>query len=154
MFNLKSLFLAIVIISFPLNSFAQCQRRVAPPEPQPEPQVQARTVEEEVAAYPEVAYEELTTLIKEKKVFLVDANKKETYKNGHIPTAISYAKVGDKLEKKLPKDKTALVVAYCGSPECTGWLKPAKAATELGYTNVKHFSGGIKGWKEAGGATK
>ena len=150
MFNFKSLFLALVIISFPLNSFAQCQRRVVQPVPEPA----ARTVEEEIAAYPEVTYEELTTLVKEKKVFLVDANKKETYKSGHIPTAISFVKAGKKLAKKLPKEKDALIVVYCGSLECNAWESAAKEVSALSYTNVKHFPGGISGWKEAGGETK
>jgi len=150
MFNLKSLFLALVIISFPLSSFAQCQRRVA----QPEAEAAARTVEAEIATYPEVSYEELTALINEKKVFLVDANQKKTYKSGHIPGAISFVKAGKKLHKKLPKEKDALIVVYCGSSQCNAWEAAAKEVSTLSYTNVKHFPGGIKGWKEAGGETK
>lgn len=149
MFNLKNLLIAMVMISFPLSSFAQCQRHIAP---QPEPEAAARV--EGFAEYPEVTYEELTTLIKEKKVFLVDANIKETYKSGHIPGAISFVKAGKKLKKKLPKEKDALIVVYCGSAECDAWKSAAKEVSELSYTNVKHFPGGIKGWKEAGGETK
>lgn len=149
MFNLKSLLIAIVILSFPLSSFAQCQRRVAP---QPESQAAARV--EGTPEYPEVTYEELTSLIKEKKVVLVDANKKKTYKSGHIPGAISVEKAGKKLEKKLPKEKDALIVVYCGSSECDAWKSAAEKVSGLSYTNVKHFPGGIKGWKEAGGATE
>ncbi len=149
MFNLKNLFLVLVIFSFPINSFAQCQRRIAP---QPEPQAAARV--EGSAEFPEVTYEELTSLIKEKKVFLVDANKKKTYKSGHIPGAISFEKAGKKLAKKLPKEKDALIVVYCGSSECDAWKSAAKGVSELSYTNVKHFPGGIKGWKEAGGETE
>lgn len=149
MFNFKNLSLGLIVLSFPLNSLAQCQRHIPP-----QARAVEKTVEEQVAEYPEVNYEDLTSLIKEKKVFLVDANKKETYKSGHIPGAISYKKVEKKFEKKLPKDKSSLVVAYCGSPQCVAWLKPAKAATELGYTNVKHFAPGISGWKEAGGSTE
>ena len=146
MFNLKSLFLILAIISFPVNSFAQCQRHISP-----EAHAVEKAKEDELASYPEVSYEELTSLIKERSAFLVDANKKKIYKNGHIPGAISYVKAGKKLSKKLPKDKNALVIAYCGSPECTAWLNVAKEIKALGYTNVKHFKGGISGWKEAGG---
>ncbi len=150
MFNKKSLLIAVVVISFPLNSFAQCQRRIAPPQPE----AAARVVEEQVVVYPEVTYEELATLVKEKKAFLVDANKKETYKNGHIPGAISFVKAQKKLAKKLPKEKDALIVVYCGSVECHAWESAVKEISALSYTNVKHFPGGIKGWKEAGGETK
>jgi rhodanese-related sulfurtransferase len=54
----------------------------------------------------------------------------------------------------LPADKAALVVAYCGSPKCGAYKKAANAAVQLGYTNVKHFSGGISGWKSAGEPTE
>ena len=47
----------------------------------------------------------------------------------------------------LPADKNALIVAYCGGPKCGAWKKAAKAAAALGYTNIKHFSGGISGWQ-------
>jgi rhodanese-related sulfurtransferase len=30
----------------------------------------------------------------------------------------------------------------------------AKAAKKLGYTNIKHLSAGISGWKEAGEKTE
>jgi rhodanese-related sulfurtransferase len=54
----------------------------------------------------------------------------------------------------LPADKNALVVAYCGGPACNAYKEGAKAAEELGYTNVKHFKGGISGWKASGAAVE
>jgi len=51
-------------------------------------------------------------------------------------------------------DKSALIVAYCGSEHCGAYKKGAKAAAELGYTNVKHFAPGIKGWKATGEPTE
>ena len=53
------------------------------------------------------------------------------------------------IAKSLPADKNALVVAYCGGPTCNAYAAAAKAAKELGYTNVKHLSAGISGWKDA-----
>lgn len=50
----------------------------------------------------------------------------------------------------LPKDKDALIVAYCGGPRCGAYASAAKAAEKLGYTNVKHLTAGISGWQEAG----
>ena len=47
--------------------------------------------------------------------------------------------------------KDALIVAYCGGPSCGAYKKAIEAATKLGYTNIKHFSKGLSGWKEAGG---
>ncbi|MDZ4288977.1 MAG: rhodanese-like domain-containing protein, partial [Prosthecobacter sp.] len=56
----------------------------------------------------------------------------------------------DSLASALPKDKNALVVAYCGGPSCNAYQAAAKAAAALGYTNVKHLTAGISGWKKEG----
>ena len=74
----------------------------------------------------------------------------DSYKSGHIPGAINFESEKAKLAKELPADKGALAVAYCASPACHAYAAAAKAATELGYTNIKHLSAGISGWKEAG----
>lgn len=50
----------------------------------------------------------------------------------------------------MPKDKHALIVAYCGGPQCQAYQSAAKAAQKLGYTNVKHLTAGISGWHDAG----
>ena len=72
------------------------------------------------------------------------------YAEGHIPGAIDFEANAEKLEKVLPKDKDALVVAYCGGPQCMAYQAAAKKAKAMGYTNVKHLSAGISGWKGAG----
>ena len=63
--------------------------------------------------------------------------------------SIDFRAQKDALAKLLPADKNALVVAYCGGPTCNAYAAAAKAAKELGYTNVKHLSAGISGWKAA-----
>jgi rhodanese-related sulfurtransferase len=52
----------------------------------------------------------------------------------------------------LPEDKETLVIAYCGGPKCAAWCEAADWLAAKGYTNVKHYSAGIKGWiaKEGG----
>lgn len=104
----------------------------------------------EAALAPEVSLDELKKIVADKSATLVDANGESTYKKGHIPGAIHFAQNAKNFQAVLPKDKGALVVAYCGGPLCTAWEDAAKAAKSLGYTNVKHFKGGIKGWTEAG----
>jgi rhodanese-related sulfurtransferase len=47
-----------------------------------------------------------------------------------------------------------LVVAYCAGPACNAYQAAAKAAKELGYSNVKHLSAGIAGWTTAGEKTE
>jgi rhodanese-related sulfurtransferase len=58
------------------------------------------------------------------------------------------------LASVLPKDKHALIVAYCGNPRCPAYRAAATAAKKLGYKNIKHLTAGIQGWKEAGEKTE
>lgn len=104
--------------------------------------------------FADITIPELKKAIAEKSVTVIDVNGSDSYKSGHIPTAIDFAKAGDALEKSLPADKNALVVAYCGGPKCKAYQAAAKKAKDLGYTNVKHLSAGISGWKEAGEKTE
>ncbi|HNQ87170.1 MAG TPA: rhodanese-like domain-containing protein [Verrucomicrobiota bacterium] len=100
--------------------------------------------------FPEISVEDLDKAVAARKVTVIDVNGTASWKRGHIPGAIDYASNKGKLASLLPKDKNALVVAYCGSPKCGAYAAAAKAARELGYTNVKHLKAGISGWKEAG----
>jgi rhodanese-related sulfurtransferase len=102
------------------------------------------------AHYPDIKISELKSAIASKNVTIIDANGTDSYQRGHIPGAIDFAAKKDKLASLLPKDKNALVVAYCGGPKCNAYQSAAKAAEKLGYTNVKHLSAGISGWQEAG----
>jgi rhodanese-related sulfurtransferase len=70
----------------------------------------------------------------------------------HQPKEITAQKA--KLASLLPQDKGALIVAYCGGPKCGAYKSAAAAAKKLGYTNVKHLSAGISGWKKAGEAVE
>lgn len=98
---------------------------------------------------PDISLAELKQAMADKAVVLLDCNGSKSYAGGHIPGAIDFEGVKD-LSRVLPANKAALVVAYCGGPKCLAYKAGADAATKLGYTNVKHFSGGISGWKDAG----
>lgn len=99
--------------------------------------------------YPDISINELKSAIAEKKVTVIDVNGSDSFKSGHIPGAIDFQSAKADLAAKLPADKSALVVAYCGGPTCGAYAAAASAAKELGYTNVKHLSAGISGWKDA-----
>jgi rhodanese-related sulfurtransferase len=104
--------------------------------------------------FPDITIKELKTAIEQKKVTVIDANGTETWKKGHIPTAIDFASAKKEFAKALPQDKKALVVAYCGGPKCMAYQAAANEAKKLGYTNIKHLSAGISGWTEAGEKTE
>ncbi len=106
------------------------------------------------SSFPDITLPELKKAIADKDVTLLDVNGPESYQAGHIPGALDFVALKDDLAAKLPADKGALIVAYCGNPQCGAYARAATAAQDLGYTNVKHYAGGIDGWKAAGEATE
>jgi rhodanese-related sulfurtransferase len=104
--------------------------------------------------YPDVSIKELKKAIEQKNVTIIDVNGTESWETGHIPGALDFESNEAKFASILPKDKNALVVAYCGGPKCMAYKQAAQAAEKLGYKNVKHLSAGISGWKEAGEKTE
>lgn len=104
--------------------------------------------------FPDVSISEVKALAESKKAVIIDVNGTESYNKGHVPGALDFAAIKDKLADVLPKDKNATIVAYCGNPKCKAYQAAAKAAEKLGYKNIKHMSAGIAGWKEAGEKTE
>lgn len=102
------------------------------------------------AIYPEIKREDLVKAITGKSVFLVDANGMDSYAEAHIPGAVGFDKVKGGFSQALPSDKASLIVAYCGGPKCEAWCKAADRLETMGYTNIRHYKGGIKEWKQAG----
>src|SRR6476661_4696716 len=86
--------------------------------------------------YPDLSIKELKSAIDKKEVTIIDANGSDSYRDGHIPGAIDFEAKEKDLAKVLPKDKDALIVAYCGGPQCMAYKAAAKKAAEMGYTNV------------------
>lgn len=103
--------------------------------------------------YPDISITEMKEAIESGKVTVLDVMGTQSYKQGHVPGAIDFKGNAKNIASLLPKDKGALIVAYCGGPACKAYQAAAKAAEELGYTNVKHMSAGISGWKGAGEKT-
>src|SRR5262245_36573154 len=100
--------------------------------------------------FADISISEVKGLTESKKAVIIDVNGSESYAKGHVPGALDYSAIQAKLADTLPKDKSTLIVAYCGGPKCKAYQAAATAAQKLGYKNVKHMSAGISGWKEAG----
>jgi rhodanese-related sulfurtransferase len=96
--------------------------------------------------YEDITYAELKAAIASGHIALLDANGGDSYRQAHIPGAIDFETHESKIATILPKDKTTLIVAYCGGPTCTAYRDAYDAAITLGYTNVKHYAEGISGW--------
>jgi rhodanese-related sulfurtransferase len=92
---------------------------------------------------------DLEKAIADKKVTLIDCNGSESYKAGHLPGAHDFEAIKGDMAANLPKDKSALIVAYCGGVKCSAWKSGCEAVGALGYTNVKHFPEGLSGWDKA-----
>ncbi|OIQ50279.1 Thiosulfate sulfurtransferase GlpE [Pseudodesulfovibrio hydrargyri] len=87
---------------------------------------------------------------KPKNVMIIDSRPyKPKYVDGYIPTAESIpASQFDKMTDKLPKEKDALLIFYCGGLACPLSHKSAFAAEAMGYTNVKVYAAGFPDWKQ------
>jgi rhodanese-related sulfurtransferase len=102
----------------------------------------------------DISQSELKDAIASKSATILDVNGSDSFRGGHIPGAIDYVAHKQDIARLLPADKGALIIAYCGDIHCTAYRQAAYAALDLGYTNVKHFAPGIKGWKESGERTE
>ena len=104
--------------------------------------------------FTDISINDVNKLAESKSAVIIDVNGDDSFQAGHVPGALNFAAIKDNLDRSLPKKKDALIIAYCGNPKCGAYLKAAKAAEKLGYTNIKHMSAGISGWKEAGMKTE
>lgn len=75
----------------------------------------------------------------------------EYFKGETIPGSrrVPLDRVGREVSQaSLPKD--AEIIVYCGGPTCPQSRLAAEKLTELGYTNVRAYEGGLEEWKAAG----
>ena len=104
------------------------------------------------AAASELSTQALATLLRSKvPATVLDARTAKGDDGRRIPGAKSLTAdaTEDQIKALLPK-KDGLVVTYCGSRKCTLSNKLAGRLKGLGYTNVREYSEGIKGWAAAG----
>lgn len=92
-------------------------------------------------------------LMNEKQPYtLIDARPKRVTDKGMIPTAIAISDTEfDKNVDKLPADKTALLIYYCGGLECVLSDASAEKARKLGWTNVVTYPEGYPEWAKLHG---
>src|SRR4051812_45560724 len=79
------------------------------------------------ANFPDIKINDLKSAMASQKVTIIDVNGSDSYKEGHIPGAVDFDAVKGKLANVLPKNKSSLVVAYCGGPQCQAYQAAAKA---------------------------
>ncbi len=80
---------------------------------------------------------------------LFDARPGKRFGAGYVPGAKSAFPNDEDFLGKLPADRNALLVFYCGGPTCPFTGVAVKKAQAAGYTNLKGFQDGLPGWKKA-----
>ncbi len=80
---------------------------------------------------------------------LFDARPGKRFGAAHIPGARSAFPKEPGFLGKLPEDKSALLIFYCGGPTCPFTGHSVKVALDAGYTNLRGFQAGLPGWKKA-----
>ncbi len=80
---------------------------------------------------------------------LYDARPGKRFGGGHVPGAKSAFPKDDDFLSRLPADKNALLVFYCGGPTCPYTSVAVDKAKAAGYSNLKGFQAGLPGWKKA-----
>lgn len=79
---------------------------------------------------------------------LIDSRPPLRFQEGAIPGAINLPFIGfDKFKDRLPKDKSQLIVFYCGGVTCT--LSPSSLlkAQALGHTHLRVYREGMPQWQ-------
>lgn len=114
------------------------------------------TVQPKEGWYPHLVDEafvrKYAVLPKPEGVLIIDSRPTaRMYDPGHIPTAVSIPDTQfEKMTDKLPADKAALLVFYCGGVDCPLSHKSAFKAEKLGYGNVKVYAEGYPDWLKKG----
>jgi rhodanese-related sulfurtransferase len=85
------------------------------------------------------------------KFMLVETLPAQTYHHAHLPGAINLPpdRVSELAPALLP-DKSAEIIVYCANPTWNASEKAARELAALGYTNVRGYTEGKKGWLDAG----
>jgi rhodanese-related sulfurtransferase len=84
-------------------------------------------------------------------IVVVDALAPLSYAARHLPGAINIppGRVDELAGSRIP-DFDAEVVVYCADAGCDASVEVAARLIELGYRNVRHYSGGKRDWADAG----
>ncbi len=98
---------------------------------------------------PEISRVDLVRALHAGNITLVDVLPSESFAAVHIPGSINLPLVDlpDRARQTLP-DQNAAIVTYCGGPSCPKGAQAVRELTQLGYTNVSHYRGGLEEWLE------
>jgi rhodanese-related sulfurtransferase len=87
------------------------------------------------------------------RALILDARPAALYRDGHVPRALSlpYAEAKGKVPSEvLAFDRSGTVIIYCEGGDCQSSLGVAKILHDLGFEDLRIFSGGWAEWIQAG----
>lgn len=94
---------------------------------------------------------EYATIPPRDDAMIIDSRPEKAYQNGHIVPAVNIPdRKFDQSLDLLPKDKSALLIYYCGGLKCPLSHNSAFKAEKQGYTNVRVYAAGYPDWLEHG----
>ena len=95
----------------------------------------------------EIGFDELKQAVESGTCAIVDVREPHEYAGGHIPGAFNLP-LSRFSPAQLPKGKPLVLVCLSGARSAAA-LNQARNAVA---TEVRHYSGGMKGWRANGGA--
>jgi rhodanese-related sulfurtransferase len=99
----------------------------------------------------DIGREELAAAIERGDGVVVDALGPVSFAAAHLPTAVNIPpeRVDALAPRRIP-DLDTVVVVYCAGEDCSSSVDVANRLVELGYRDVRHYSGGKRDWTDAG----
>ena len=88
-------------------------------------------------------------------ILVVNVLHREDYEKEHIPGSVNVPHdAPDFLDqvKRKAAGKDQKIILYCAHADCPASKMAEDKLREAGYTNTAHYPGGMKEWKEKGGA--
>ncbi len=95
---------------------------------------------------PAIDHDELVRAQRERACVIVDVREPHEFKGGHIPGAVNQP-LSRFDPKSLVHDKPVVLICQAGGRSATA-LRRALAA---GRQDIRHYAGGMSGWRARGG---
>lgn len=90
----------------------------------------------------------LKAMLKDKKMTLINVHVPYEGEIAGTDTFVAYDKMVEQ-SAFLPKDKNAPIILYCKTGRMS--TEAIQTMRSMGYTNVRHLSGGMDAWQRSGG---
>lgn len=100
----------------------------------------------------EITREEVQKLVQNGgRALLLEVLPRDYYERSHLPGAHNAPLDGlERTVQKLAPSLERPLVTYCSGPTCSNSHLAARRLRELGYRDVRVFTGGKAAWREAG----